>query len=226
MIAIRSCLAIRYVEPSAAAAGEPFPWQADFHRSFARFKALSGPIGCGKTQAVCFEALQLAYRNAGRTGLVAAPTYPMLRDATVASFRELLDANEVPYRFEKAHCALRLTHCNSRILFRAADAFDRITGVNLAWFGIDELTSCGPEAWARAKECLRDRNAERPCGFATWTWTPRGFDWVYNLFGPDAEPGYQLVRGYEPGPGARPSAPIPRNGHSLEASCPEPSPEP
>jgi hypothetical protein len=51
------------------------PSQQRFHDSTARFKGFSGPIGSGKSQALCHEALKLSYLNAGRTGLIGAPTY-------------------------------------------------------------------------------------------------------------------------------------------------------
>src|SRR5881409_1321989 len=54
----------------------PLPSQRKFHDSDARFKGFSGPIGSGKSQALCQEAIRLAYVNPGRTGLVGAPTYP------------------------------------------------------------------------------------------------------------------------------------------------------
>src|ERR1700677_1841559 len=88
---------IQYAEPYGNCDGEPFPWQKEFHGSTARFKGFSGPVGSGKSQALCFEAIKLAYDNPGCAGLIGAPTYPMLRDATLTSFREILDTNEVPY---------------------------------------------------------------------------------------------------------------------------------
>jgi hypothetical protein len=82
---------------------------------------------------------------------------------------------------------------NSKILFRALDAFERLRGTNLAWFGIDELTYCKPEAWLRLEARLRDPRATRLCGFASWT--PKGFDWVYDRFiGPDKKPGHEAFR--------------------------------
>jgi hypothetical protein len=53
----------------------PLPSQRRFHESPARFKGFSGPIGSGKSQALCQEAIKLTYQNPGRTGLIGAPTY-------------------------------------------------------------------------------------------------------------------------------------------------------
>ena len=56
---------------------EPLPSQMRFHESEARFKGFSGPIGSGKSEALCHEAIRLSYMNAGRMGLIGAPTYPL-----------------------------------------------------------------------------------------------------------------------------------------------------
>jgi len=56
---------------------EPLPSQNKFHGSTARFKGFSGPIGSGKSQALCQEAIRLSYLNPGRQGLIGAPTYSL-----------------------------------------------------------------------------------------------------------------------------------------------------
>src|SRR6266478_4732536 len=97
----------------------PLPSQRRFHSSTARFKGFSGPIGSGKSQALCQEAIRLSYLNAGRQGLIGAPTYPMLRDATLTSFLEVVGANRIPYEFNKAESVLVMKDTGSRIYFRA-----------------------------------------------------------------------------------------------------------
>ena len=184
---------IRFAQPSANVSGRPFVWQTAFHRSSARFKGLSGPVGSGKSRALCYEALWHGYENPGCTGLVGAPTYPMLRDSTLLAFRELLNENDVPYQWNESEYRLTLMERESLILFRALDNFERLRGPNLAWFGIDELTYCKEQSWLRLEARLRERKARRLCGFSSWT--PKGFDWVYNRFiGPDKKPGYEAYR--------------------------------
>jgi hypothetical protein len=118
----------------------PLPSQAKFHRSMARFKGFSGPIGSGKSQALCQEAVKLSYINAGRVGLIGAPTYPMLRDATLATLFEIMDGNLIPYEYSKGDNVLTMTDTGSRVLCRSVDEFERLSGTNLAWFALDELT--------------------------------------------------------------------------------------
>src|SRR3974390_1345 len=92
----------------------PLPSQKKFHDSTARFKGFSGPIGSGKSQALCQEALRLSYKNPGRLGLLGAPTYPMLRDATQATLLEILDANQIAYDHNKAENTLTIKDTGSR----------------------------------------------------------------------------------------------------------------
>lgn len=169
----------------------PLPSQKAFHTSPSRFKGFSGPIGSGKSQALCHEAIRLTYLNPGRLGLIGAPTYPMLRDATQRTLIEILDQNRIPYEFNKSEMAIRLKDTDSRIILRAVDHFERLRGTNLAWFGVDELTYTTEDVWLRLEGRLRDPKASRLCGFAVWT--PRGRDWVYQRFVAAPVDGYAVV---------------------------------
>jgi hypothetical protein len=133
----------------------------------------------------------LSYLNPGRQGLIGAPTYPMLRDATLTSFLEVLNSNRIRHELNKSESVLVMKDTGSRIYFRAVDDFERLRGTNLAWFGLDELTYTAEEAWLRLEGRLRDPRASRLCGFAVWT--PKGFDWVYRRFVRDVIAGYDVV---------------------------------
>ena len=133
----------------------------------------------------------MSYLNPGRQGLIGAPTYPMLRDATLTSFLEVLNSNRIRHELNKSESVLVMKDTGSRIYFRAVDDFERLRGTNLAWFGLDELTYTAEEAWLRLEGRLRDPRASRLCGFAVWT--PKGFDWVYRRFVRDVIAGYDVV---------------------------------
>ncbi len=167
------------------------PSQKAFHKSTARFKGFSGPIGSGKSQALCHEAIRLTYLNPGRVGLIGAPTYPMLRDATQHALFEILNANKIPYEYSKSENTLVMKDSRSKILFRPLDDFERLRGTNLAWFGLDELTYVPEAAWLRLEGRLRDPKATRLCGFAVWT--PKGYDWVYQRFVSEPKAGYEMI---------------------------------
>ncbi len=168
------------------------PSQRRFHQSTARFKGFSGPIGSGKSQALCQEAIRLTYLNPGRTGLLGAPTYPMLKDATQTALLQLLIENDLPFDLSKSDQVLTMLDTGSRILFRAVEEFDRLRGTNLAWFGVDELSYAPEQAWLRLEGRLRDPKASRLCGFAVWT--PKGHDWVWRRFIESPPAGYEVIR--------------------------------
>lgn len=159
---------------------KPLPSQQRFHASEARYKGFSGPIGSGKSQALCHEAIKLAYLNPGRVGLIAAPTYSMLRDATQMALLEALGDHSIPYVHNKAYGTITFEDTRSVVLLRSLDNYERLRGTNLAWFGVDELTYAKEEAWTRLEGRLREPRAKVMCGFGVWT--PRGFDWVYERF--------------------------------------------
>jgi hypothetical protein len=123
---------------------------------------------------------------------VGAPTYPMLRDATLMALTQILDANKIPYELNKSEFVLTMKDTRSKILLRSLDEYERLRGTNLAWFGIDELTYTCEEAWLRLEGRLRDPEAKRLCGFAVWT--PKGHDWVYRRFIGNPVQGYELVQ--------------------------------
>ena len=151
----------------------------------------SGPVGTGKTKALCHEAIKLSIKNVGGTGLLGAPTYPMLRDATMATLLEILERTETPFTFSKSTNTLTTTENSSKILLRSLDDYERLRGPNLAWFGIDELTYTPEEAWLRLEARLRDPEAKLLCGFGVCT--PKGFNWVYRKFRAEPVRGYALI---------------------------------
>ena len=98
------------------------PSQVDFHRLKSKFKGFSGPVGSGKSMALCYEAIYLAYRNRGRRGVLGAPTYKMLQDATVPALIGVLDELGLPYSHWKSENRLTLNECGSEILLRSLGA--------------------------------------------------------------------------------------------------------
>lgn len=176
----------------------PLPSQQLFHDLPDRFKGFSGPVGSGKTQALCHEALKLAYVNKGLPGIIGAPTFPMLRDVTRLMFLETLEVNGVPYRYNKADNEVILAEVESTVRFRSLEVFEKLRGSNIAWFGVDELTYCKPGAWQRLEARCRLKKAPHLCGFAAWT--PNGFDATYERFISDEKiEGYKAIvaRPYE-----------------------------
>ena len=138
----------------------PLPSQSQFQAVKARFKGFSGPVGSGKSAALCLEAIRQAFVNRGRQGLLAAPTFGMLRDATLTSLFRAMEEQEVDFEHRKSDGELTIKGAGSTVLLRSLEEPERLRGTNLAWFGIDELSYTREEAWLRLEARLRDPKAD------------------------------------------------------------------
>jgi hypothetical protein len=170
------------------------PSQRRFYRATAKYKGFSGPVGSGKTYALCCEALAASIRNPGCTGLIGGPTYAHLYDVTIPTLVGILEEQHIPFRiWESSRPRIYLERPRASIIFRSLEKPDRLRGLNLAWFGIDELSYCRAEAWKVLCQRLRQPQAQSLEGFAVWT--PKGFDWVYRHFiSPQRKlPGYEAI---------------------------------
>jgi len=153
---------------------ELYPQQFKFATSRARMTAFVGGIGSGKTFA---GAVRVVYEVAevGGLGEVIAPTYPMLRDATMRTLRELAQ----PLIAEENRSEMRWRLANgAEILFRSADEPERLRGPNLSWVWLDEAALCPPQTWPIVIGRLR---AGGRAGRAWMTATPRGRNWLFQV---------------------------------------------
>ena len=156
------------------------PSQKCFDELRATFKGFSGPIGSGKSKALCMEAIRCAYLNPGVLGLIGAPTYRILADSTQLELLGSLEEHHIPFRYHKSEKLSRVIEPGSDIILRTLDEPERLRAMNLGWFGVDELTYCKQDAWQRLEGRLRHPGARYKCGFAVWT--PKGKDWVWKRF--------------------------------------------
>lgn len=150
-----------------------FPTQFDFVACEDRFSAFIGGIGSGKTYAGCVKDLFNA-RQAGSLGLVVAPTYPMIRDATLRTFMDV--AGDAVESFNKAEMIAKIRG-GGEILFRSADNPNRLRGPNINWAHIDEGAMCTAGTWEIVIGRLRAGGKAGPCWITT---TPNGRNWLYH----------------------------------------------
>lgn len=156
-----------------------YPTQAAFLDSPARYRGFVAGIGSGKSMAGAMAGMEAA--KPGTLGLVIAPTYPMLRDASVRTFREV--AGDHVVAFNKAEMYALLDN-GSEVLFRSADAPDRLRGPNASWAWLDEGGQLpNKETWQIVIGRLRQGGKS---GKAWATSTAKGYNWLYEVFGPNA----------------------------------------
>lgn len=166
-----------------------FPAQSQFLDSPATFRAFVGGRGAGKSFVGAYDLLKRARR--GGLYMVAAPTYPMLRDASLRSFLDVARRIGTPILFRRSDMAAVLPN-GAEVLFRSADDPDRLRGPNLSGAWLDEASVMAVEAYEVVLAALRQDGRQ---GWMSATFTPRGLaHWTYEKFGrPDAPPDTEII---------------------------------
>lgn len=137
----------------------------------------NGGRGSGKTTAGAVQAIwECLLYQPGERGIIVAPTFPMLRDATMYEFFKWLPRAYVR-DFNKTDKLLTLTN-NSEVAFRSATDPDSLRGPNRAWAWLDEPRNLdNRDAFDVVSAQLR------PTRKLWLTTTPSGiFHWLYELF--------------------------------------------
>lgn len=183
---------------------EPFPKQRDFHELTAPRKGLICGLGFGKTTVSTMEGLFHAWDYNGcvqHVGIVGAPTYPMIRDVILPSYRqlwpgEILRGGSWETGFVKSEMTLYLEN-GSAVLFRSLEAgrFEKLRGVEfVGWASLGEASLMPDDAaWRVMLGRLRYRRV--PVRSAWLDTTPRGEDWVADRFILNPQAGYACIRG-------------------------------
>jgi len=143
--------------------------------------AYVGGVGSGKTASGVIRATRHVHDwNAGHTGAIVSPTVPMLRNVIEPELRKwgLLDVPGVEFRRSEN----RIEYPNgSTIILESANndrKIERLRGLNLAWAWMDEAAYQPRKVYNVLSDRLRVGNYRNL--FATTT--PRGFNWVHDIF--------------------------------------------
>jgi len=150
---------------------ELYNTQFDFVNCNDRFTAMLGGVGSGKTLAGSVKSLR--YAGAGTLGLVVAPTYRMMQDATIRTFKQVNE--ELIDGYNKTDSTMIFKN-GAEVLFRSADDPDKLRGPNIHWAWIDEAGLCRGGTWDVVIGRLR---ADGGAGPAWVTTTPKGRNWLY-----------------------------------------------
>ena len=159
--------------------------QLRFWNSPKRYRAFVGGVGSGKTRAGVVELLR---QPPGSRVAVVAPTYRMLEDATIQTFKEVAGAFYRPDDFRKSENKVTLQN-GTEILFRSADEPDKLRGPNLSGFWLDEGAMMSMVVW----DLMIGRLRLEP-GRGVVTTTPRGKNWLFKLFVTEGRDDYELIQ--------------------------------
>jgi predicted phage terminase large subunit-like protein len=154
------------------------PAQAAFLDSNALYRGFVGGVGSGKSFAGAWDLLRRV--RPGRLYMVAAPTFAMLRDATLRSFRDIARATGRHLALNRSDMSAVLWN-GAEVICRSADEPERWRGPNLTGIWLDEASLMEANAFDVAIGRLREAG-ER--GWLSATFTPKGrLHWTYDVFG-------------------------------------------
>lgn len=176
------------------------PKQWNLITSPAHHAAFVAGIGGGKSVAGAARGLLASQGYIGtqkilktpNLGVVTAPTYTMLADATIRVFLDV--AGGAVRRFYKSTNDLRAVMVNgSEVLFRSTDNPDHLRGPSITWWWGDEAAMYATNVRKIMIGRLRQHGL---LGYDWITTTPRGRNWVWQTFVRDqaANPDYFIVR--------------------------------
>lgn len=167
---------------------KPLEWQRKFHQSKARFRAVIGGFGCGKTHLGAREALKITQLYPGSYGLIGRLTSTALKDTTQKKFFEVFPA-ELIHHWNKTENHLwvktGVPGLYSEIVFRHLDDPGQFGSADLDWFWIDEAhepdgSEVPEDVWTTLQARIQ-RGSRGP--YVGWvTSNSGGKDWIYNWF--------------------------------------------
>jgi phage terminase large subunit-like protein len=158
--------------------------QGDFIADDHPYAMMLGGIGAGKTMAGAIKAMR--HLTPGSLGLVIAPTFRMLRDATWRTALEVWQSVGLAEQVLRGD-ELRVGFANgAEALFRSAEDPERLRGPNASWCWIDEGALCHPDTWTVGIGRLRQHGRAGSC-WVTTTPKPRnpsgtGENWTRRVF--------------------------------------------
>lgn len=161
--------------------------QREFVYHPARMSAFVGGIGSGKTVAGCYKTLHFAKPQT--LGVITAPSYGMLRDATVRTFKQIAgDYIAHITRSPPIECTLKN---GAQILFRSAHEPELLRGPSIHYWWGDEAALNPKEVWQIMIGRLR---ADGLLGYAWLTTTPKGRNYIYQQFVARTDPDYVIFK--------------------------------
>lgn len=155
------------------------PGQSIFFNSGYKWTLGTSGLGGGKSFVGVLRGINYYYEHPGSLNLIAAPTYPQLRDSVYRTFLAIVpDGYILDYNENKGLMTVKARGGKtSQILWRSLLKYEFLRGVEFASAYVDEIALTSRQAWRVLKGRVRQPGYPNQ-GWATTT--PRGRNWVYD----------------------------------------------
>ncbi len=157
---------------------------------------LVGGYGNGKTYTACRKAIQLSFLNAGFTGIITEPTYPMLRDIFIPEMKQALEEWGIKYKFNASNSIflLDINGKETKLICMSMENVERLVGINAAFVICDEFDTSKPEIAYKAYNKLLGRLRSGNVRQFIITTTPEGFRATYRIFVEEKADNKRLIK--------------------------------
>lgn len=157
---------------------------------------LVGGYGNGKTYTACRKAIQLSFLNAGFTGIITEPTYPMLRDIFIPEMKQALEEWGIKYKFNASNSIflLDINGKETKLICMSMENVERLVGINASFVICDEFDTSKPEIAYKAYNKLLGRLRSGNVRQFIITTTPEGFRATYRIFVEEKSDNKRLIK--------------------------------
>lgn len=152
--------------------------QYEYCHSDALARGFVGGRGAGKSWTGAYDLLTRAKPR--RLYYAVAPTYTMLKDASLRTFMDLGQRLHFIANINRSDLRILLGN-GAEVLFRSADEPERMRGPNLSGAWLDEASLMHEDVHNLIIPALREAGEQ---GWLSATFTPKGRQhWTYRVFG-------------------------------------------
>ena len=167
-----------------------FPEQRAFIEAPERYVAAVSGIRGGKTEGGAIKAFALSAKHAGIVGMVTAPIYKTLLQATLPSILKVFPSQFASAAsFNRGDMTLRCAN-GSMLYLRSTEDPDSLRGPEAGFVWMDEAALSPLLAWQILIGRLSQPGMPN-CAYLTTT--PKGYNWVWQEFAARERPGYRLL---------------------------------
>lgn len=150
-----------------------------------RYLGLVTGYGGGKSYSLCVKALHLASLNVGYRAALLEPTNVMVRDVLIPAMDQVLNETGVKYVFRSSpypEYHIKFPTGTTVILLRSAENYRRLAGLNLAFYGVDEVDTIDKATAVKMWRMLQSRLRTGIVRQGFTTSTPEGFSFLHEFF--------------------------------------------
>lgn len=175
--------------------------QARFFQLEDKYPAFVGGFGTGKTETLVNCAIRDATHAADALVALYEPTYDLVKLILVPRIESKLIDLGIRYRYNKQDSAIYTSNGGmGDFVMRTLENPARIIGYESYRAHVDEIDTLKPKVALEVWQKIIARNRQRPTGVddpfnrvSVYT-TPEGYRFVYDTWGRNPKPGYNMVQ--------------------------------